>query len=111
MPQEFPRPTDYKVENPDNADLSIEPYGTAAVANPRYGLNQGSITATGKGHDRDFEANTADGRVSREPGLRIGLKSGAGGEDAEPVGDPGSLDPYATARNPIPRGSINRVPN
>lgn len=106
----FPRGSEEPTRSPDSADLSIEPYGTAAVRNASYGINQGSIKASGSAHDRDFEANTADGRVSREPGLMIGSKSGSGGEDAPPNNGP-ALDPYATARNPIPRGSINRVPN
>lgn len=105
----FPRPQDAAGFGPESANRSIEPYGTAAVARPRYGIEQGA-KAPGN-HDRGIEADVADGRVSREPGLPVPARSGAVPKpDAQPNGE-AALDPYANARGRVTRGGTTRVPN
>ena len=107
FPKQLPRPQDYPARGPEDADLTIDPFGTAAVTNAKYGIDQGGISATGKGHDRDFEANTADVRGNANAGLTVPAKSGSGGEDAQPDGAAGQ-EPFANARGRIDRGGMTR---
>lgn len=103
-PAVFPRPQDYKTVDPDSPDRSIDPYADS----PKGVL-----------WNRGREANTSDAlRADNAPGLDCPPRSGATSDgttkgktvDSAPSGAAGQT-PYGTARNPVSRGSITRVPN